>query len=102
MGKIIFWGLIRVAVLIPVLWIATDYIDYRYWWIITAMSIYGVVFHPAVIQLKIFREENKIVLEDTICSQCKHFDASAVLCLKYDEHPTEDYIPCDGVDWEPI
>lgn len=102
MGKIIFWGLIRVAVLIPVLWIATDWIEYRFWWIIASMSVYGVVFHPAIIQLKIFREENRTVLEDTICSQCKHFDASAVLCLKYDEHPKENYIPCDGVDWEPI
>ena len=102
MGKIIFWGLIRVAVLIPALWIAANWIDYRFWWIITGLSIYGVIFHPAIIQYRIFREENREVLEDTICSQCRHFDASAVLCMKYDEHPTEGFIPCDGVDWEPM
>lgn len=102
MGRIIFWGLIRIAFLIPVLWVATDWLDYKFWWIVAAMSVYGVIFHPAIIQYKIFHEENKNVLEDTICAQCKHFDKSAVLCIKYDEHPTENYVPCDGVDWEPL
>lgn len=102
MGKIIFWAIIRIAILIPLLWFATDYIDYKFWWVVAALAIYGVIIHPAVVQYKIFSEENKEVLTDTICSQCRHFDASAVLCTKYDEHPTPDYIPCNGVDWEPI
>lgn len=102
MGKIVFWSLIRIAALIPVLWIAIDWIDYKFWWILSAMAVYGVVFHPAIIQYRIFKEENREVLEDTICSRCKHFDQSAVLCLKYDEHPKEDYIPCNGIDWEPL
>ncbi len=101
MGKIVFWALIRIAFLIPVLWIAIDWVDYKFWWILASLAVYAVVFHPGIIQYKIFKEENKPVLEDTICSQCKHFDESAVLCLKYDEHPAENYIPCDGIDWEP-
>lgn len=101
MGKIVFWALIRIAILIPVLWYATEWVDYKFWWIIAGMGIYAVVFHPAIIQYRMFREENREVLEDTICSQCRHFDGSAVLCMKYDEHPKEDYVPCDGVDWEP-
>jgi len=24
-----------------------------------------------------------------------------VLCMKYDKHPTENYIPCEGEEWEP-
>lgn len=102
MGRIIYWGLIRVAILIPVLWIFIEWIDYKFWWIIAVMAVYGVVIHPAIIQYRLFTEENQQILEDTICSQCKHFDTSAVLCTKYDEHPTEEYIPCDGVDWEPF
>lgn len=65
------------------------------------MSIYIVVIHPAVIQYKIFYEENKKVILDTLCSNCKNFDETAVLCMKYDEHPTEEYVPCDGIDWQP-
>lgn len=101
MGRIIYWALIRIAVLIPLLWIFIDWIDYKFWWIIVVMSVYGVVIHPAIVQYRLFTEEHKEILEDTICSQCKHFDSSAILCTKYDEHPTENYIPCDGVDWEP-
>ena len=102
MGAIVYWTLIRIAILIPLLWIATDYIEYKYWWMIVSMSIYGFVIHPAVIQYKLFNEQNKEIITNTLCSSCKHFDKTAVLCLKYDEHPTEEIIPCEGSDWEPI
>lgn len=101
MGGIIYWTIIRIAILIPLLWIATDYIEYKYWWMVVTMSIYGIIIHPAFIQYKLFREENDEVITNTLCSSCKHFDETAVLCLKYDEHPTEDKIPCEGAAWEP-
>ena len=102
MGVIVYWTILRLAVLIPLLWIATDYIEYKYWWMVVSMSIYGIIIHPAVIQYKLFNEENKEVITNSLCSSCKHFDETAVLCLKYDEHPTQEIIPCDGTDWEPI
>ena len=102
MGAIVYWTLIRIAILIPLLWIATDYIEYKYWWMIVSMSIYGFVIHPAVIQYKLFNEQNQEIITNTLCSSCKHFDKIAVLCLKYDEHPTKEIIPCEGSDWEPI
>lgn len=101
MGAIIYWTIIRLAILIPLLWIATEYIDYQYWWMVVTMSIYGFILHPAFIQYKLFREENDDIITNTLCSSCKHFDETAVLCLKYDEHPTRDKIPCEGIDWEP-
>jgi len=30
-----------------------------------------------------------------------HFDKSAVLCMKHDTHPTQEFLPCEGLDWEP-
>lgn len=101
MGGIIYWTIIRIAILMPLLWIATNYIEYKYWWMVVSMSIYGIIIHPAVIQYKLFREEHKEVITNTLCSSCIHFDETAVLCLKYDEHPTKELIPCEGVDWEP-
>lgn len=101
MGAIVFWTIIRIAILIPLLWIATDYIDYKYWWMIVSMSIYGFIIHPAFIQYKLFSDENREIITNTLCSSCQHFDETAVLCLKYDEHPTEKEIPCEGRDWEP-
>lgn len=101
MGHIVFWGLVRTAIVIPVLWFLIEYMEYQYWWTLGIMSIYVVVIHPAVLQYKMFYEANKQIILDTLCSNCKHFDQTAVLCMKHDEHPTVDYVPCDGIDWQP-
>lgn len=100
MGKIVYWAIIRIAILIPALWILLEWLEYKYWMAFTALSIYGVVIHPIVIQYKIFMSENEGVINDTLCSSCKHFDETAVLCLKHDQHPTKEELPCDGIDWE--
>jgi hypothetical protein len=101
MGAIVFWTIIRTAILIPILWLLIDVIDFKFWWTLLAVSIYGVIIHPAVIQYKFFLEKNKKILHDTLCSSCKHFDETAILCLKHDKHPTEKSLPCEGVDWQP-
>lgn len=101
MGGIVYWTLLRIAILIPLLWLAMDYIDYKFWWIIFSMSVYGVIIQPAVIQYRLFMEKNKDVISNSLCTSCKHFDETAVLCLKYDEHPTDEEVPCDGIDWQP-
>jgi hypothetical protein len=101
MGKVVFWAIIRTAILIPLLWIVVDFIDFRFWWSMVIISIYGVIIHPAVIQYKLFVEENREVLKNTLCSSCRHFESSAVICLKYDKHPTLRELPCEGLEWEP-
>jgi hypothetical protein len=75
--------------------------DSQLWWMVSTAAIYVLIIHPAMVSYRWFEELNKKVIESTLCSSCKHFDRSAVLCIKYDKHPTENYVPCDGVDWEP-
>ncbi len=101
MGEIIFWGIIRTAIVIVVAWMMLDYSDYKFWWSAVIISIYVIIIHPAIIQYQLFLQKNKRILTDTLCSRCKHFDETAVLCVKYDEHPTERYVPCNGEDFEP-
>ncbi len=101
MGEIIFWTMIRITIVIPILWVAEGYINYELWWLISIMILYGVIIHPAIIHYRLFEEKNKDIIESTLCSTCLHFDKSAVLCMKYDKHPTKEYLPCDGIDWEP-
>lgn len=101
MGDIVFWAIIRAAIVIPSLWILKGYIDYQLWWYIVLLGIYGVIVHPAIIHYRLFEEKNKEIFESTLCSSCKHFDKSSVLCTKHDEHPTKDFLPCEGNDWEP-
>ena len=101
MGEVVFWTIVRIVIIIPLVWIARGYLDYNFWWMASLMAVYGVVIHPALIHYKMFKEKNKEVIESTLCSSCKHFDESAVLCMLYDKHPTKDYLPCEGTDWEP-
>ncbi len=102
MGGIIFWAIIRAAFLVPSLWILYGMMEYKYWWWLGILSVYGVIIHPATIQYRMFLQENEEVIKNTLCSSCQHFDETAVLCLIHDQHPTREVLPCDGIDWEPI
>lgn len=102
MGAIVYWTLIRIAISIPVLWYLHENMEYKYWVAIALVLVYGFVIHPAIIQYKKFTEKNKEIINSTLCSTCIHFDETAVLCIKYDKHPTESEIPCGGSSWEPV
>lgn len=101
MGEIVFWTLIRIAFSIPLVWILRSYLDYSIWWITIVFIFYGIVIHPAILGYRKFEEKNKNLVESSLCSSCKHFNKSAVLCIKHDEHPDINYLPCEGLDWEP-
>jgi glucan phosphoethanolaminetransferase (alkaline phosphatase superfamily) len=101
MGEIIFWTIIRTALLIVILWVSKDVWGEKYFWIIVTLSFYLFVISPVIVFYRKFIEKNKEVLESSLCSSCKHFDESAVLCMKYDKHPTKNFIPCEGSSWEP-
>lgn len=100
MGEIVLWTLARLTISIPIVWILKDYIYTQLWWTISFVIIFVFVFYPTFIKYKQFQEKNKEILENTLCSNCKHFDKTAILCLKLDKHPTEEYIPCEGLEWE--
>jgi hypothetical protein len=102
MGHIIFWAIIRTAVLIPTMWALYGMVEYRYWWWMVIFGVGGIIIYPITIQYRIFIEENKEIIENTLCSTCKSFDKTAVLCMKHDKHPTLSILPCEGLDWEPV
>lgn len=102
MGEIVYWTILRTALVIAAVWFLKSQIDEQLWYIITVALSYAVIIHPAIAGFRKFEQKNKSISESTICANCKHFDASAVLCMKHDKHPTENYIPCDGIHWEPI
>ena len=101
MGEIVFWTIIRIAVVIPLLWVLEAYISHQIWWLISIATIYAAILHPAVIHYRFFKSINKEVLESTLCSTCTHFDETAVLCMLHDKHPSKIFLPCEGLDWEP-
>ncbi len=103
-GSIVSWAIFRVAAVIIVAYIISEYVtwlDYSTWWIITLALFYGIVLWPMQVQYRIYREETARVMDGTLCSTCRHFESTGVLCAKLDEHVTEDSIPCEGELWEP-
>lgn len=101
MGEIIYKTLLRFGLLILLLWFFKDRFDEKYFWILSILAMYLFAFHPAYLSYKKFQDRNQVIITSTLCSTCKHFDETAVLCTKYDKHPTEHYIPCEGNAWEP-
>lgn len=102
MGEIVYKTLIRFVLLLLTLWFCKNLFDEKFFWIISILAIYLFVFHPVFMSYKKFVDENKNLFSNSLCSTCKHFNESAALCTKYDKHPTDNFIPCEGVDWEPI
>jgi len=100
LGEIVFWTIMRTALVIPAVWILQGYLDLQLWWIVSIIGIYGIIIHPSIIHYRLFEDKNKEIVESTLCSTCRHFDKSAVLCMKHDKHPTKAYLPCEGMDWE--
>ncbi|NWF90566.1 MAG: hypothetical protein HXY50_14025 [Ignavibacteriaceae bacterium] len=101
MGEIVFWTIIRTIIIIPAVWLLRGYLDFEIWFVLNIFIIYLVIIHPTITQYRLFEEKNKDIVESTLCSSCIHFDKSAILCLKHDLHPTEKFLPCEGLDWEP-
>jgi hypothetical protein len=101
LGEIVYKTLIRFAATLLILWFSKDFFGEKFFWIVSLLAIYFFVFYPAYLSYKNFIDSNREVVNNTLCSSCKHFNESAVLCIKYDKHPTETFIPCEGNDWEP-
>ncbi len=101
MGEIVYKTLIKLGLVLIILWLFKDQFNEKFFWIISFLAIFFFVINPTYLSYKKFIDNNKTIVSETLCSSCKHFDQSAVLCIKYDKHPTERFVPCEGKDWEP-
>lgn len=100
-GAIVWGVLLRVfiyiltaSVLIPM------YNLYQYWYV-SLFIVWLFAFYPAYNKYNEFQAKMKEFQEDTLCGNCIHFNRDSQLCNLFDEHVTEDYIPCEGLNWEP-
>jgi hypothetical protein len=102
LGSIIWLAMLRLTITIVVAWYLKDQINnYAEWWTITVFAIYGIAIYPAQIQYHYFKKTSRKLLEQTLCSSCRHFNPEGLHCMQLDEHVTEHYLPCEGEGWEP-
>lgn len=101
MGEIVWYSIIRIGLTIILLWLTFDYWEGKYYALIGFLTIFFFVIYPTIRAYRKFIEKNRPVIENSLCTSCRHFDPTAVLCMKYDKHPNENFLPCEGNDWEP-
>ncbi len=100
-GAIILGSLLRTFIILALSYfLVRKYMLYDYI-IMLIFILWFLVAMPAYKAYQGFNTEMEKFKESTLCGTCKHFEKSAQLCKIYDEHPTKDYIPCDGLNWEP-
>lgn len=100
-GTVVLGGMIRLSILVITMWWISDYWEFHQFWPLFSILVVMIVFYPAYREISLFSESVESVAESTMCGSCMHFESSAQICSKYDEHITEQYIPCEGMDWEP-
>jgi len=98
----IVWGIIlRASIIVLFSFFFIQFFRFHgYWWLALFIFWFAAVY-PGWKQFQHFDKKIKDIKENTLCGKCKYFESSGQLCKIYDEHITKDYIPCDGLDWEP-
>jgi hypothetical protein len=99
-GTIVFRALVKLLILMLITWFVLETYKLQYYWLVPLALVYFIVVLPAYHQYQRFYAESKEATSDLICSKCKHFDSTGVLCTLYDEHVSKKHIPCDGDAWE--
>jgi len=100
-GSIILGVLLRSFFIIILAFFLKENFWWEKFWYVTLFVLWFFVAWPAIKQYQIFNEETEDFSESTMCGSCRNFDKTSRLCRKYDQHPTLDFLPCDGNDWEP-
>ena len=102
MGALIYWGIVRFALVIVVFWFWHDRIsNYSDWWSTFFVALVAVVIFPFQLQYRKHMEQVEETNKDSLCASCKHYAKDSMLCTALDEHVTLDYVPCGGAAWDP-
>lgn len=100
-GSVVWGVLLRMSVIIVIAFVFLSIFEaYRYWWVFLFIIWFGTTF-PGWKQYQIFQRRMKKLQESTLCGSCLHFDPTSQLCKLYDQHITMNYIPCEGLNWDP-
>jgi hypothetical protein len=101
MGHILYWALLRFAIILFASWAIRDWVDDpSQWWTMFFLSVTVLVVYPA--QMAYQKHQREVQRTDnSLCATCKHYIRDNTLCSVLDEHVTIAHTPCEGVSWEP-
>ena len=100
-GSIVWGVILRSSIIIGLSFLFSSYIRFHdYWWLAVFIFWFAAIY-PGWKQYQKYNVKIQDIEENTLCGKCKYFEPTGQFCKIYDEHITKDYIPCDGLDWEP-
>ncbi len=98
----IVWGILLRSLIVFILSFAIMiYLENRTYGYMFFFIFWFVAAYPGWRQYQLFQTRIKKVEESTLCGSCINFESSSQLCKIFDEHVTRNYIPCEGLNWEP-
>ncbi len=100
-GSVVWGLLLRSSIIIILSSVLINALELRtyWWWVLIALWFFAA--WPAYRQWQQFSTRMEKFEESTLCGSCRHFDPSSQLCKIYDQHVSTNYIPCEGLAWEP-
>lgn len=101
LGSIVLGALLRLLIIIGLVSFITGNYYFNHYQLFSLVLIWFFVAWPVYTNYAEYSRRSKEFVDNTLCGSCSYFEKSAQLCKIYDEHPTNDYIPCDGDNWEP-
>jgi hypothetical protein len=101
-GSIIWGAILRSAILMLIIFLLLESLTMREYWWFMLFAIWFIAVYPAWLQWQKFNERMKTFTEQTLCGSCIQFDPTSQLCRLFDEHVSTNYIPCEGLNWEPV
>ena len=102
MGAIVFWGILRFALVIIASWLLYAYVpEHNDWWMMFFIAVVVVVLYPSSLAWKKHAATIAPDNQNPLCASCKHLAVREALCKITDEHVTKEYTPCEGLRWEP-
>lgn len=100
-GSVVWGVILRSTILVAITMFVLNNLEMRQYWSLFLFLLWVLTIYPGFRQYQKFQERIKKVREDTLCGTCINFEETSQLCKIFDEHITQDYIPCEGQNWEP-
>jgi hypothetical protein len=100
-GSIIWGILLRSFILVILITLLLESLKMREYWWMMLFAVWFIAVYPGWLQWSKFHERMKKFQEQTLCGSCINFESSSQLCKVLDEHVSVEYIPCEGLRWEP-
>jgi hypothetical protein len=101
-GAIIYWGLVRFALVLVLAWLLYSFVpNYGDWWMLFFIAVAVIVIYPAQLAWRKHISTIGQANQNALCATCRHLISREALCSVTDEHVRSDYTPCNGEAWEP-